>query len=277
MAPGATGSCWRSSPTPTHPEHAERQEWLGRPHDAETFDPGDFEDNLRNQHHSPPSTTGRRVGVGGALLVGALQVLRESVGPRSELIEVVRNGVVDDLSVDVGVAVGDPVAHARDRRPVDPTCGRGWTIEEMLSIAADSRMHTASRTVSSARSLRCMCTRRIPARARGRFRGAQRRSGSHRRRVPRRRADVSLQRARRHEVDPDAEDLAQFRLTRDTPTCTRGTTPEPRSCCMKSATRSPTLRQCGHWGSACRSTTRVLHGPRLQRARHPRCRGGRRH
>ena len=35
---------------PTHPEHAERQEWLGRPHDAETFDPGDFEDNLRNQH-----------------------------------------------------------------------------------------------------------------------------------------------------------------------------------------------------------------------------------
>ena len=28
-----------------------------------------------------------------------------------------RNGVVDDLSVDVGVAVGDPVAHARDRRP----------------------------------------------------------------------------------------------------------------------------------------------------------------
>ncbi len=34
----------------THPEHAERQEWLGRPLDAEAFDLGDFEENLRNQH-----------------------------------------------------------------------------------------------------------------------------------------------------------------------------------------------------------------------------------
>jgi hypothetical protein len=35
---------------PTHPEHAERQEWLGRPFDTEAFDPAEFEDNLRNQH-----------------------------------------------------------------------------------------------------------------------------------------------------------------------------------------------------------------------------------
>lgn len=34
---------------PSHPEHAERQEWLGRPFDPEAFDPDDFETNLRNQ------------------------------------------------------------------------------------------------------------------------------------------------------------------------------------------------------------------------------------
>lgn len=33
---------------PTHPEHAERREWLGRPFDPETFDPNGFEDNLRS-------------------------------------------------------------------------------------------------------------------------------------------------------------------------------------------------------------------------------------
>ncbi|MGQ0825473.1 MAG: plasmid pRiA4b ORF-3 family protein [Actinomycetota bacterium] len=31
-----------------HPEHDERQEWLGRPFDPEAFDPREFEDNLRN-------------------------------------------------------------------------------------------------------------------------------------------------------------------------------------------------------------------------------------
>ncbi len=31
---------------PTHPEHGERREWLGRAFDPETFDPGEFEDNL---------------------------------------------------------------------------------------------------------------------------------------------------------------------------------------------------------------------------------------
>ncbi len=31
-----------------HPEHHERLEWLGRPFDPESFDPGDFETNLRN-------------------------------------------------------------------------------------------------------------------------------------------------------------------------------------------------------------------------------------
>jgi hypothetical protein len=33
---------------PTHPEHDERREWIGRPFDPELFDPGEFEDNLRN-------------------------------------------------------------------------------------------------------------------------------------------------------------------------------------------------------------------------------------
>jgi hypothetical protein len=33
---------------PTHPEHDERSEWIGRPFDAEAFDPSEFEDNLRN-------------------------------------------------------------------------------------------------------------------------------------------------------------------------------------------------------------------------------------
>jgi hypothetical protein len=32
----------------THPDHPERLEWIGRPFDPESFDPGDFEDNLRN-------------------------------------------------------------------------------------------------------------------------------------------------------------------------------------------------------------------------------------
>jgi hypothetical protein len=33
---------------PTHPEHGERREWLGRPFEPETFDSGEFDDNLRN-------------------------------------------------------------------------------------------------------------------------------------------------------------------------------------------------------------------------------------
>ena len=33
---------------PSHPEHDERTEWLGRPFDPEAFDPSEFEDNLRN-------------------------------------------------------------------------------------------------------------------------------------------------------------------------------------------------------------------------------------
>lgn len=33
---------------PTHPEHDERQEWMGRPFDPEAFDAAEFEDNLRN-------------------------------------------------------------------------------------------------------------------------------------------------------------------------------------------------------------------------------------
>ena len=33
---------------PTHPEHDERREWIGRPLDPEAFDAADFEDNLRN-------------------------------------------------------------------------------------------------------------------------------------------------------------------------------------------------------------------------------------
>lgn len=33
---------------PTHPEHGERREWLGRPFGPEAFDPAEFEDNLRN-------------------------------------------------------------------------------------------------------------------------------------------------------------------------------------------------------------------------------------
>ncbi len=34
---------------PSHPEHAERREWLGRPFDPDAFEAGDFETNLRNQ------------------------------------------------------------------------------------------------------------------------------------------------------------------------------------------------------------------------------------
>jgi hypothetical protein len=33
---------------PTHPEHGERREWLGRPFDPDAFDPSEFEDNLRS-------------------------------------------------------------------------------------------------------------------------------------------------------------------------------------------------------------------------------------
>jgi hypothetical protein len=33
---------------PTHPEHDERKEWIGRQFDPEAFDPAEFEDNLRN-------------------------------------------------------------------------------------------------------------------------------------------------------------------------------------------------------------------------------------
>jgi hypothetical protein len=33
---------------PSHPEHRERLEWLGGPFDPDSFDPSDFEDNLRN-------------------------------------------------------------------------------------------------------------------------------------------------------------------------------------------------------------------------------------
>lgn len=33
---------------PTHPEHEERLEWLGRTLDPDAFDPSEFEDNLRN-------------------------------------------------------------------------------------------------------------------------------------------------------------------------------------------------------------------------------------
>lgn len=34
----------------SHPEHAERREWLGRPFDPAAFDAADFETNLHNQH-----------------------------------------------------------------------------------------------------------------------------------------------------------------------------------------------------------------------------------
>lgn len=33
---------------PTHPEHEERREWIGRPLDPEAFDPSQFEENLRH-------------------------------------------------------------------------------------------------------------------------------------------------------------------------------------------------------------------------------------
>jgi hypothetical protein len=32
---------------PTHPEHDQRREWIGRPFDPDSFDPNEFEDNLR--------------------------------------------------------------------------------------------------------------------------------------------------------------------------------------------------------------------------------------
>jgi hypothetical protein len=34
---------------PTHPEHDDRREWIGRPFEPETFDPSEFEENLRSQ------------------------------------------------------------------------------------------------------------------------------------------------------------------------------------------------------------------------------------
>lgn len=34
---------------PTHPEHDERVEWIGRPFDPELFDASDFDENLRSQ------------------------------------------------------------------------------------------------------------------------------------------------------------------------------------------------------------------------------------
>lgn len=37
---------------PTHPEHDERREWLGREFDPESSYPNDFEHNLRNRQHA---------------------------------------------------------------------------------------------------------------------------------------------------------------------------------------------------------------------------------
>lgn len=34
---------------PTHPEHDEHREWIGRPFNPDSFDPSEFEDNLRSQ------------------------------------------------------------------------------------------------------------------------------------------------------------------------------------------------------------------------------------
>ena len=33
---------------PSHPEHRERREWMGRDYDPTSFDPGEFDENLRN-------------------------------------------------------------------------------------------------------------------------------------------------------------------------------------------------------------------------------------
>jgi hypothetical protein len=47
-AHGDTRSSSRSSTTPRTPEHVERLDGIGRPFDPDVFDPGEFEDNLRN-------------------------------------------------------------------------------------------------------------------------------------------------------------------------------------------------------------------------------------
>lgn len=46
-AQGVTGVVAREAGG-SHPDHGARREWLGRPFDPEAFDPGEFDDNLRN-------------------------------------------------------------------------------------------------------------------------------------------------------------------------------------------------------------------------------------